>query len=188
MLLIVGTLSYNFTVVFPLFAEHGLHGGDGAYTMIYSCFSAGCPDRALVVARRTDVSIRTVALGCAWLGAGLLVLSLTPDVAIACVVAVGVGGASIAFTTAVTSIAQIRTDQHMIGACSPSSRCSSPARRRSAGRCSAPSPTSPVRAGRSSWEASPHCSPPSSASWPGGARVRCCPPPCRLSSTTHAVQ
>ena len=115
MLLIVGTLSYNFTVVFPLFAEHGLHGGDRAYTMIYSCFSAGALTGALVVARRTDVTIRTVALGCAWLGASLLVLSLTPDVAIACIVAVGVGGASIAFTTAVTSIAQIRTDQHMIG-------------------------------------------------------------------------
>ena len=52
MLLIVGTISYNFTVVFPLFVERGLHGGDAAYTLVYSAFSAGGLVGAVIVARR----------------------------------------------------------------------------------------------------------------------------------------
>src|SRR5947199_262820 len=41
MLAVVGTLSYNFTVVFPLFVEHTLHGSDASYTLVYAVFSAG---------------------------------------------------------------------------------------------------------------------------------------------------
>src|SRR5664280_1740242 len=41
MLLLIGLLSYNFAVVFPLFVVKGLHGGDGTYTLVYSAFSAG---------------------------------------------------------------------------------------------------------------------------------------------------
>jgi MFS family permease len=115
MLLIVGTMSYNFTVVFPLFVEKGLGGGDTAYTLLYSSFSSGALLGALFVARRTGVSTRTVALGAGALGVALLVLATVPDVVVACVVAVGVGVASIAYTTATTAIAQIRTDEHMIG-------------------------------------------------------------------------
>src|SRR5438309_4902938 len=40
MLAVVGTLSYNFTVVFPLFVEHGLGGSDASYTLVYTVFSA----------------------------------------------------------------------------------------------------------------------------------------------------
>jgi MFS family permease len=115
MVLIVGTISYNFTVVFPLFVEKGLHGGDGAYTLVYSAFSAGALVGALVVARRTSVSIRTVALGAAWLGASMLVLSAVPNVAVAVGVAAVVGAGSVAFMTAATAIAQLRSDQDMLG-------------------------------------------------------------------------
>jgi MFS family permease len=115
MLLIVGTISYNFTVVFPLFVEKGLHGGDGAYTLVYSAFSAGALVGAFVVARRTSVSIRTVALGAAWLGAGMLLLSAVPNVAVAVGVAALVGAGSVAFMTSATAIAQLRSDQEMLG-------------------------------------------------------------------------
>jgi MFS family permease len=115
MLLVVGTISYNFTVVFPLFVEKGLHGGDGAYTLVYSAFSAGSLVGALLVARRTSVGIRTVALGAAWLGASMLVLSAVPNVAVAVGVAALVGAGSVAFMTATTAIAQLRSDQDMMG-------------------------------------------------------------------------
>ena len=115
MLLIVGTISYNFTVVFPLFVERGLHGSDATYTLVYSAFSVGGLVGALAVARRSSVSISTVAVGAASLGAAMLVLSAVPGVALAVVVAVLVGAASVAFMTAVTAIAQIRTQPQMIG-------------------------------------------------------------------------
>jgi MFS family permease len=114
MLLLIGTLSYNFAVVFPLFVEKGLHGGDGTYTLIYSAFSAGGLVGALLVARRSSVSIRTVAVGAAGLGAAMLVLSAVPSVALAYLVATLVGAASVAYMTATTAIAQIRTEPRMI--------------------------------------------------------------------------
>ena len=45
----------------------------------------------------------------------MLVLAAVPDVALALVVAAVVGAASVAFMTATTAIAQVRTDQQMIG-------------------------------------------------------------------------
>ncbi|MCU1396441.1 MAG: hypothetical protein JWM34_4869 [Ilumatobacteraceae bacterium] len=115
MLLIVGTISYNFSVVFPLFVEKGLHGNDSAYTFIYASFSAGSLVGAFLVARRKVVTIRTIALGAGCLGIGMLVLSAVPNVYVGYVVAAAVGAASVAYMTASQSIAQIRTDQHMIG-------------------------------------------------------------------------
>jgi MFS family permease len=115
MMLIVGTISYNFTVVFPLFVEKGLHGGDGAYTLVYSAFSAGALAGALLVARRTTVGLLTVALGAAWLGGSMLVLGIVPNIVFAVAVATVVGAGSVAFMTAATSLAQIRSDQEVIG-------------------------------------------------------------------------
>lgn len=115
MLLLVGTISYNFAVVFPIFVEKGLHGGDGTYTLVYSAFSAGGLVGALLVARRASVSIRTVVFGAACLGTAMRVLSAVPDVALAFVVAAAVGAASVAYMTATTAIAQVRTEPHMTG-------------------------------------------------------------------------
>jgi MFS family permease len=115
MLLIVGTISYNFTVVFPLFVVKGLHGSDGGYTLVYSAFSAGSLVGALAVARRSTVSIRTVAAGAAGLGVAMLGLSVVPNLVSAVLVATLVGAASVAFMTGVTAIAQIQTEQRMIG-------------------------------------------------------------------------
>ncbi|HTI33039.1 MAG TPA: MFS transporter [Miltoncostaea sp.] len=112
---IVGTLSYNFPVVFPLLVEKALHGDDGAYTLVYSVFSLGSLVGALAVARRTTVTIRTVSLGAAWLGVAMLALAAVPSVAAAVVVAAVVGAGAVAFLTAATAIAQVRTEQRMIG-------------------------------------------------------------------------
>ena len=49
------------------------------------------------------------------LGVGLAVLSAAPNVPVAVVIAVLVGGTSIASMTATTAIAQLRTDRRMLG-------------------------------------------------------------------------
>ena len=115
MLLLIGILSYNFAVVFPLFVEKGLHGGNGTFTLVYSAFSAGGLVGALLVARRSTVTIRTVTVAAAGLGAAMLVLSAVPSIALAFLVATLVGAASVAYMTATTSIAQLQTEPHMIG-------------------------------------------------------------------------
>jgi MFS family permease len=115
MLLIVGMLGYNFNVVFPLLVEKALGGSDGAYTLVYSAFSAGALIGAVIVARRTTITVRTVAIGAVWLGVSMLVLSAVPNVPFAVLVAAVTGGGSIAYMTASTALAQLRTDQPMIG-------------------------------------------------------------------------
>ena len=57
MLAVIGTLTYNFSVLFPLFVIRGLHGSDATYTMVYSVFSVGSLVGALAVARRSSVRV-----------------------------------------------------------------------------------------------------------------------------------
>jgi MFS family permease len=115
MLLVIGTLTYNFTVVFPLFVVKGLHGNVTTYTYVYAAFSIGGLLGALLVARRATISIRTVAMGAAALGTAMLVMAGVPNTALAIVMAVPVGAASVAYMTSTTSIAQIGTKPEMRG-------------------------------------------------------------------------
>jgi MFS family permease len=115
MLAVVGTLSYNFTVVFPLFVEHGLHGSDASYTLVYSVFSAGALVGALIVADRRKVGVANIVRGAAAFGVSMLVLAAAPSVLATLPVVVLVGFSSIAFMTATTAIVQVRADPRMHG-------------------------------------------------------------------------
>src|SRR5438309_2063435 len=82
MLAVVGTMSYNFTVVFPLFVERTLHGNDATYTLVYAVFSAGALLGAFVVADRRTVRIHDVVVGAAGFGLTMLVMAAAPNVAV----------------------------------------------------------------------------------------------------------
>ncbi len=115
MLAVIGTLSYNFGVVLPLLVEKGLGGSDGAFTVVYSISSAGALAGAVLIARRRHVGIRTVSAGAAFLGVSLVLLAGVPNLVAAAVVAALMGVASVAYMTATTALAQVGTEQHMIG-------------------------------------------------------------------------
>jgi MFS family permease len=115
MLGLIGTLSYNFTVVFPLFVEKGLHKGDVMYTLIYALFSAGSVVGALVVARRSAVGLRSIVGGSAAFGVAMLALAAAPNIAVAGAVTAVVGMTSVAYMTATTAMAQLRSDRQMVG-------------------------------------------------------------------------
>ena len=115
MLGVVGTLSYNFSVVFPLFVEHALRGNDASYTAVYAVFSAGALVGALVVADRKTVGVRDIVVGAGAFGASMLVLSAVPSVGATFPVVALVGFTSIVFMTATTSIVQIRAEPNMHG-------------------------------------------------------------------------
>lgn len=114
-LLIIGVASYNFTVVIPLFVEHGLHGSDTQYTIIYAAFSVGGILGTLAVARRTVVTLRAVIGTAAGLGVTLLLLAAVPDVGWALPAIALVGGTSVTYMTTTTALAQLRAERHMIG-------------------------------------------------------------------------
>ncbi|MFN2608766.1 MAG: MFS transporter [Acidimicrobiales bacterium] len=115
MLAMVGTLSYNFTVVFPLFVERTLHGNDASYTLVYAVFSAGALVGALLVADRRTVRVHDVVVGAAAFGVTMLLLAAAPSVAVSLPLVALLGVASIAFMTATTTIAQVRADPRMHG-------------------------------------------------------------------------
>ncbi|MEN9593558.1 MAG: hypothetical protein RLY23_41 [Actinomycetota bacterium] len=115
MMAIVGTLTYNFQVVFPLFTTRDLGGSKVAFTLLFSVMSMGALVGALAAARRRHIALRTVALSSIAFGAGMAVMSVTPNIWLAYPVSFLIGLASIAFLTAATAIFQINATPEMRG-------------------------------------------------------------------------
>jgi MFS family permease len=115
MLTVVGVLGYNFNVVLPLFVEHGLHRGDGAFTLVYAIFSFGALVSALVVASRNLMKVHHIIVGAAAFGVAMIVMSVVPNIGVALPLVFLVGVTSILYMTATTAIVQIEADPTMHG-------------------------------------------------------------------------
>jgi MFS family permease len=117
MMAIVGTLAYNFQVVFPLFASRDLGAGedDFVYTALFSIVSIGALIGALIAARRKVIDIHSVGAAAIGYGAALMLMTFAPNRWVAYAIGVLVGLGSIAFLTASTAIVQIKSDPHMRG-------------------------------------------------------------------------
>ncbi len=114
---VVGTLSYNFQTVFPLFASRDLHGGTSSltYTLLFAVVSVGALVGALRTARRKTISVRTVALASLAYGVAMTLIAFAPNDWFAFPLGALLGIASIEFLTASTSIVQIESDPGMRG-------------------------------------------------------------------------
>jgi MFS family permease len=115
MMAVIGTLSYNFQTVFPLFATRDLHGGGTTFTTLFSVVSIGALAGALASAHRRVIGVRTVANAALGYGAAMALMAVVPNAAGAYVVGVVLGLASIAFLTASTAIVQIQAAPEMRG-------------------------------------------------------------------------
>jgi MFS family permease len=115
MMAIIGTLSYNFQVVFPLFTTRDLGGDATTFTLLFSVVSLGALIGALGTARRTKIDIRSVGITAVGFGAALAAISIAPNQAVAFPLGVLVGLFSIGFLTASTSIVQIASAPEMRG-------------------------------------------------------------------------
>ena len=115
MMAVVGTLTFNFSVVFPLFATRSLNGSTTDFTLLFSFLSAGSFIGALRAARRTEVALRNVIVASVAFGFGMVLLSAMPTVGLALPTAFVVGSASIAYMTSSTSLIQLRSDPMMRG-------------------------------------------------------------------------
>ncbi len=115
MMAIVGTLAFNFQVIFPLFTTRDLGGDTTLFTTMYSVVSLGSVIGALSVARRTSVEVRTVALAAVAFGVAMGAMAVVPSAALAMPIALVIGLASISFLTASTTIVQLQSDPMMRG-------------------------------------------------------------------------
>jgi MFS family permease len=111
----VGIFSFNFRVALPLLVTRSLHGTDVGFTALYTISSSGALVGALLVAHRRFVELRHLIGATFALGLAMLLLAATPNVFAAAPAVFLVGGASIVFLTAATSLAQVDTRRDMIG-------------------------------------------------------------------------
>jgi MFS family permease len=115
MMTVVGTLTFNFAVVLPLFVEHTLHGSAGSFTVLYSVLSVGSVIGALAAAHMRVIDTQHVVYASCAFGAAMLCLAAAPTLLTAFPVAIFVGLTSVAFITASTAIVQVRADPLMRG-------------------------------------------------------------------------
>ena len=115
MMAVVGTLSYNFQTVFPLFTTRDLHGTGTTFTILFSVVSLGSLVGALGTARRKTITVRAVALSALGYGTAMGLMALAPNQPVAFVLGVLLGVNSIAFLTASTAIVQIEAAPEMRG-------------------------------------------------------------------------
>jgi MFS family permease len=115
MMAVVGTLTFNFSVVIPLFVERSLHGNDTTYTLLYSVLSVGSLGGALAAARLPTIEVRTIVMAATAFGVAMLLFSTSPDLLVAFLFALLVGFASVAFMTGCTAIMQVRAEPEMRG-------------------------------------------------------------------------
>ncbi|MFN8036985.1 MAG: MFS transporter [Acidimicrobiia bacterium] len=115
MMAVVGTLSYNFQTVFPLFVTRNLHGTGTTFTVLFSVVSIGALAGALRSARRSTIDVGKVAMTSIGFGAALALMVFAPNQPIAFALGPLVGATSIAFLVATTAIVQIESAPEMRG-------------------------------------------------------------------------
>jgi MFS family permease len=115
MMAVVGTLSYNFQTIFPVFTERDMHGTGTTFTLLFSVVSVGALVGALGTARRKTIDIRAVALASLAYGAAMALMTFAPNQLLAFLFGILLGISSIAFLTASTSIVQIEATPEMRG-------------------------------------------------------------------------
>jgi MFS family permease len=115
MMAVVGTLAFNFQVVFPLLVTRTFDRSKATFTVLFSMISLGALVGALGTARRLSISVRDVARSSAAFGLALLLFAASPTIVWAFPLGFLVGAASISFLTSSTAIVQVRATPQMRG-------------------------------------------------------------------------
>jgi MFS family permease len=115
MMAIIGTLTFNFAVVLPLFVEHTFHGSDGSFTALYSVLSIGSVAGALAAAHRRSIDVQHVVFAALAFGTAVLIFASSPQLLTAFPIALLVGFTSVTFMTTSTAIVQVRADPALRG-------------------------------------------------------------------------
>ena len=115
MMAVIGTFSFNFQTVLPLFATRDLLGRTNTFTLLMSVLSIGSLAAALATARRKTISVRTVCRSGVAFGVAMAVLAVAPNQPAAFIVGGFVGLSSVWFMTSSTAIVQLRADPMMRG-------------------------------------------------------------------------
>jgi MFS family permease len=115
LLLIVGTLSFNFNVLLPLLAQQVYHAGASAFGSMMSLMGVGALAGALASASRTRPTWRLITVGTIALGASLAGAALAPSLLAELAVLVVVGMAMVTFQATANSYLQLSSEPALRG-------------------------------------------------------------------------
>lgn len=111
----VGTLGFNFSVLVPVFAKYVLHGGANTFTMLSSMASVGALGGSLVIARRTSVRLQLLVWLSAAFGVASVGLALSVNTVQAVVAAMLASAAGVAFIASANTVLQLCARPEMRG-------------------------------------------------------------------------
>ena len=115
LMLVVGTLAYNFSVVMPLLARVTFHQGPGAYGLLYALMGVGAVAGGLVVATRARATARLLTAAAVGFGVALWFAAVAPGLHWEMLVMVPMGAASTSFIATSNSVLQLTSSQEMRG-------------------------------------------------------------------------
>lgn len=116
MIAIIGTLTLEFQVVFPLFAKFTLNGDAGTYAALTSLLSAGAIAGGLWGAgRKKDVTQMAVVWSAFATGFAVLLLAVAPNLWLALIAVFLVGASVITYTSFSQALLQLRASPEMRG-------------------------------------------------------------------------
>jgi MFS family permease len=107
MMVVVGTLSFNFQVLLPLLARFTWHGNASTYALLTSAMGVGSVVGALAAGARGRATPRILVLSAALFGVAQLVVAAAPTEGIQILALAPLGAASVTFAAGVNSSLQL---------------------------------------------------------------------------------
>jgi MFS family permease len=115
LMLVVGTLAFNFSVLMPLMARYVFNSGASTFGLLMSFMGAGAFVGALVSANRERPTHRLLAFAGIAFGALLIGAALAPTLATELFLLVLLGAAMITFQATANSLLQLNSDPALRG-------------------------------------------------------------------------
>jgi MFS family permease len=115
MMVVVGTLTFNFQVLLPLLASPTWHGTAATYALLTAAMAVGSVIGALASGARGRVSPRILVVAATAFGAVELIAAMAPSLALQVLALVPLGAVSVTFSAGVNSTMQLNVTPAMRG-------------------------------------------------------------------------
>lgn len=115
MMVVVGTLAYEFPVVLPILADETFGAGAGGYAFLMGAMGLGAVIGGVITANRKNPTPHVITLAAFGFGISMLLTAVSPHIIIAALLMVFVGIGSISFTSVANSTLQLESKPAMQG-------------------------------------------------------------------------
>jgi MFS family permease len=115
MMAVIGTLSFNFTVLLPVLAKFTFHTGADGYAALSAALAVGSIAGALLMGSRTVVDERFLIVSATAFGGLTLLSAIAPTFPVIMVAFALVGAASVSFAAGTNSAVQLNSAPEMRG-------------------------------------------------------------------------